>query len=375
LVYFLEYGTRIPHNESVSVNLSNGIFVMVRSTSDSSNLDLLAQEDLAEGSTICDSRSPLFMPRPFYKPFQYPWAYEAWVKQQRLHWLPEEVTMSDDIKDWSFKLTDEERNLLTQIFRFFTQMDVEVGGCYLDYYTHIFQPFEIKMMLAAFANMETIHVEAYAYLLDSIGMPVTEYQAFMKYKEMKDKWDYMQEFRKGNSVHDLALILAVYGAFTEGLQLFGSFAMLMNFPRHNKMKGMGQIVTWSVRDETLHTLSMIRLFHTVIQEHPSVFTQSFKQKISMICEKIVSHEDAFIDLAFELGPIEGLSSQDTKSYVRYIADRRLDQLGLKPLYGIERNPLPWMDEIMNGLEHSNFFEIRSTEYGQKSTQGDWQEAF
>ncbi len=321
------------------------------------------------------SRPNLLTPNPFYKPFHYPWAFEAWNVQQCLHWLPEEVPMADDIQDWHWKLSDPERNLLTQIFRFFTQADVEVQNCYTQCYSRFFQPTEVKMMLTAFSNMETIHIHAYAYLLDTIGMPELEYQAFMKYKAMKDKWDYLQGFLVPDAKQDIAITLATYGAFTEGLQLFASFAILMHFPRHNKMKGMGQIVTWSVRDETLHCVSIIRLFHTFISENPQIWTDALQQQLRTICKTIVEHEDAFIDLAFELGDLENLQSYDVKQYIRYIADRRLVQLHLEPMYGLKENPLPWMDEILNGLEHTNFFENRSTEYSKAMTQGSWDEAF
>ena len=192
----------------------------------------------------------LLTPSTAYKPFNYPWAYEAWMTQQRIHWLPEEVPLADDVKDWRNKLSAAEQNLLTQIFRFFTQADVEVNNCYMKHYSQVFQPTEVKMMLAAFSNIETVHIAAYSHLLDTIGMPESEYSAFLQYKEMKDKYDYMQGFNV-ESRENIALTLAVFGAFTEGLQLFASFAILMNFPRFNKMKGMGQIVSWSVRDETL----------------------------------------------------------------------------------------------------------------------------
>jgi ribonucleoside-diphosphate reductase beta chain len=141
------------------------------------------------------------------------------------------------------------------------------------------------------------------------------------------------------------------------------------------MKGMGQIVTWSVRDETLHTLSVVRLFKTFIEENPEIWTEDLKQDITEACKTIVSHEDAFIDLAFEMGGIEGLTAQEVKDYIRYIGDRRLTQLGLSPVFGIEKNPLPWMDAMLNGAEHTNFFENRATEYSKASTQGSWEEAF
>jgi ribonucleoside-diphosphate reductase beta chain len=149
----------------------------------------------------------------------------------------------------------------------------------------------------------------------------------------------------------------------------------MNFPRFNKMKGMGQIVSWSVRDETLHCLSIIKLFRTFVQENPEIWTEELKRDIEGVCATIVDHEDAFIDLAFELGGVQGLTAEDVKKYIRFIADRRLQQLGLPAMYHIGRNPLPWLDEILGAVEHTNFFENRATEYSRASTQGTWEEAF
>ena len=309
-----------------------------------------------------------------YKPFKYPWAYDAWLQQQRVHWLPEEVPLADDVKDWHRVLTAGERNLLTHIFRFFTQSDVEVNNCYMKHYSQVFKPTEVQMMLSAFSNIETVHIAAYSHLLDTIGIPESEYSAFLKYQQMKDKYDYLQEFNV-DSKENIAKTLAMFGAFTEGLQLFASYAILMNFPRFNKMKGMGQIVTWSVRDESLHTASIIKLFRTFVDENPEVRTEELERDLYINCETVVTHEDAFIDLAFELGPIEGLNAHEVKQYIRYIADRRLMQLGLQPVHRIEKNPLPWMEEMLNGVEHANFFENRATEYSKAATQGNWEEAF
>jgi len=312
--------------------------------------------------------------RLHYKPFQYPWAYDAWLTQQRIHWLPEEVPLAEDVRDWHRKLSESERNLLTQIFRFFTQADVEVNNCYMKHYSQVFKPTEVQMMLAAFSNMETIHIAAYSHLLDTIGIPEAEYEAFLKYDEMRAKYDYMQQWGTATK-RDVAKTLAVFGAFTEGLQLFASFAILMNFPRFNKMKGMGQIVTWSARDESLHTNSIVRLYRTFLSENPEVGGRELEQDLYRACSTVVDHEDAFIDLAFEMGGVEGLGPEDVKAYIRYIADRRLGQLGLQPIYRTSRNPLPWMDEMLNGVEHTNFFENRATEYSKASTKGNWDEAF
>src|ERR1700684_3790648 len=235
--------------------------------------------------------SGLLTPNPVYKPFRYPWAYECWQKQQQLHWLPEEVPMADDIKDWRHKLTAAERNLLSQIFRFFTQADVEVNNCYMKKYANVFQPTEIQMMLAAFSNMETVHIAAYSHLLDTIGMPESEDSMFLQYKEMKDKHDYLATFGVDTD-EDIARTLAMFGGFTEGLQLFASFAMLMNFPRFNKMKGMGQIVSWSVRDESLHCEGITRLFHAFVAERDCM-TKAVRDDIMDICQRTVRLEDAF----------------------------------------------------------------------------------
>jgi ribonucleoside-diphosphate reductase beta chain len=316
----------------------------------------------------------LLKANPVYKPFSYPWCYDAWLIQQQVHWLPEEVPLADDVKDWRNKLSDSEQHLMTQIFRFFTQSDIEVNNCYMKHYAQVFQPTEVQMMLAAFSNIETVHIAAYSHLLDTLGMPETEYSAFLQYKEMKDKFDYMQDFNV-KSNEDIARTLAVFGAFTEGLQLFASFAMLLNFPRFNKMKGMGQIITWSVRDESLHCQSAIKLLHTFLSENPEVNTPELERDLYNACKTIVIHEDAFIDLAFGLGPVEGLTADDVKSYIRYIADRRLSQLHLEPLYKIDKHPLPWLDGMLSAVEHVNFFENKATEYSKAATRGTWDDAF
>ena len=310
---------------------------------------------------------------PFYKPMKYTWAYDAWLQQQRVIWLPEEVPLADDVKEWHNVLTPAEKHLVTQIFRFFTQSDIEVNGAYT-LYQRWFKPIEILMMLQAFQNIETIHIAAYAHLLDTIGMPETEYSAFMNYKEMKAKHDFLQSFDPTDK-KKLALTMAAFFAFAEGMALFASFAILLNFPRFGKMKGMGQIVSWSIRDETLHSISGCKLFRAFLMENPEINTFELRDEIKVICEEMVSHEDAFIDLAFELGSIEGLTPEEVKQFIRYIADRRMALLGYDPVYNIPKNPLPWFDEMTSANEHVNFFENRATEYSRAATTGTWEKAF
>ena len=317
----------------------------------------------------------LLEPREYYKPFEYPWAFEAYHTQQKVHWLPEEVPLADDVKDWNKKLSENEKSLLTQIFRFFTQADLDIAGGYLDKYIPIFRPPEVRMMLSAFAAMEAVHIHAYSQLLDTIGMPEVEYKAFTQYKEMVEKHEYFKFNAKTATNKEIAETLAIYSAFGEGMMLFSSFAILLNFSRFNKMKGMCQIVTWSVRDESLHVESMIKLFHTFIDENKKLWKNDLKANIYQAAVDMVLLEDKFIDLAFQHGGIQGLEKSEVKQYIRYIADRRLLQLGLKPKFKVKQNPLPWLDWILNGVEHGNFFETRATEYSKGALTGSWEEVW
>jgi ribonucleoside-diphosphate reductase beta chain len=325
---------------------------------------------MAETRMTASTLPGLMTPSVGYKPFRYPWAYDFWKRQQQVHWMPEEVPLGEDCKDWAARLNDRERNLLTQIFRFFTQSDVEVNDNYLERYTQVFKPTEVKMMLASFSNMETIHIAAYALLLETIGMPESEFSAFMELEALKAKHDYMQEFGVGSHA-DIARTLAMFGGFTEGLQLFASFAMLMNFPRFNKMKGMGQIISWSVRDESLHCEGIVKLYHAFNAETRAV-TKAVADDIVDCCKTVVALEDRFIDLAFDAGEVQGMTPADIKAYIRFIADWRLRQLALPTLYGVAENPLPWLQSLLSGVEHANFFEARATEYSKAASRGAWQ---
>jgi ribonucleoside-diphosphate reductase beta chain len=310
--------------------------------------------------------------RTYFKPFNYPWAYDAWLKHEQSHWLHSEVPMLEDVKDWKKKLTKEEKQFLTHIFRFFTQGDIDVAGGYVNNYLPYFPQPEIRMMLLGFAAREALHIAAYSHLIETLGLPETLYNDFMEYAEMKEKHDYVMDISgKNTTKENTATHIATFSAFTEGMQLFSSFIMLLNFPRHGKMKGMGQIVTWSIVDETQHTENMIKLFRTYIEENREIWNDELKGRLYTIAERMVELEDKFIDLAFQMGPMEDLTSEDVKKYIRYIADRRLISLGLKGQFKVKRNPLPWVEEMINAPTHTNFFENRATDYAKGSLSGDW----
>ena len=310
--------------------------------------------------------------RSYYKPFSYPWAYDSWIKHEQSHWLHTEVPMVEDVKDWKNRLTDAEKKFLTNIFRFFTQGDIDVAGGYVtNYLPHFPQP-EVRMMLLGFAAREALHVAAYSHLIETLGMPETTYNEFLEYAAMRDKHDYILNNSSSSSV---AENIAMFSAFTEGMQLFSSFIMLLNFPRHGKMKGMGQIVTWSIVDETMHAESMIKMFRTYVEENKEIWNDDLKSRIYTIAERMVELEDKFIDLAFEMGAMEDLTSEDVKKYIRYIADRRLISLGMKGIFKVKKNPLQWVEEMINAPTHTNFFENRATDYAKGALSGSWEEVW
>ena len=305
--------------------------------------------------------------RAYYKPFQYPWAYEAFQQSEQMHWLWTEVPMAEDVKDWETKLTASEKDFLTKIFRFFTQGDLDVAGAYVNNYLPQFKAPEIRMMLSSFAAREAIHIAAYSHLIETLGLPETTYNEFLQYHEMAEKHEYVNSF---DGSQDVASQIAVFSAFTEGMQLFSSFIMLLNFSRFGKMKGMGQIIAWSIADESLHTESMIMLFREYIKENKDLWEDSLKAKIYTIAEHMVELEDKFIDLAFGVNEMEGLTKEEVKQYIRYIADRRLISLGMKGIFKVKKNPLPWVEGML-GVTHSNFFENKVTDYSKGAMTGNW----
>jgi len=314
--------------------------------------------------------------RQSFKPFHYPWAYEAWLKHEQIHWLHTEVPMLEDVKDWKNRLTPSEKQFLTHIFRFFTQGDVDVAGGYVKNYLPYFPQPEVRMMLLGFAAREALHIAAYSHLIETLGLPDTMYNQFLEYDAMRQKHDYVLDIAGQNSTkQNTAKHIAVFSAFTEGMQLFSSFIMLLNFPRNGTMKGMGQIVTWSIVDETMHTESMIKLFRTYIEENKEIWNDELKGELYTIAERMVTLEDKFIDLAFQMGDMQRLSSEDVKKYIRYIADRRLISLGLKGIFKVKKNPLPWVEEMVNSPVHGNFFENRVTDYAKGALSGNWDDVW
>lgn len=305
-----------------------------------------------------------------YKPFKYPWAVDMAVSHEKLHWGEWEAKLQDDVAQWASKLTPTEKNHITQILRLFTQTDVAVGTNYIESYLPKFKNNEVRAMLTSFVNREFVHQRAYALLNDTLGLPEEEFSAFTEVEEMQDKLDFMADI----DVHSHAGLAAAIArsVLNEGMSLFSAFAMLLNYQRYGKMKGMCEIVEWSVRDETMHCDGMVKLFRTFCEEHPRIVTDDFKLGIYQMFRDAVELEDKVIDIAFEMGDVEGLTKEEVQQYIRYIANRRLTQLGLKPNWEeIKENPLPWLDWVLNGDSFKNFFEGTVTDYNAAGMEGDW----
>jgi len=309
-------------------------------------------------------------PRNFYKPFEYQTAFDFYKDQHRAHWLADEVPLASDLNDWKLKLNDSEKNLIGNILKSFAQTEVHVNDYWSTKVSIWFPKPEIQAMARVFADFESIHAEAYARLNEELGLD--DFRAFLEDETSKAKIERLIE-TPGTTLEEQALSLAIFSAFTEGVNLFSSFAVLMSFQLRNLMKGTGQIVEWSVRDESLHSKAGCWLFRTLLEERPDLNTDDLRDKIVEACELSVKLEFDFIDKAFEMGDIEGLTKEQLKNFIKARANEKMIELGYKPIYNdIDPNLLKqieWFGHLTSGKTHQDFFAGRVTSYS-KST-ADW----
>jgi ribonucleoside-diphosphate reductase beta chain len=308
--------------------------------------------------------------RPHYKPFEYQTAFEFYKDQHRAHWLADEVPLSSDLNDWKLKLSEPEKNLIGNILKSFAQTETYVNDYWATKVAVWFPKHEIKAMACAFADFESIHAEAYARLNEELGLD--DFQAFMEDEEAKAKIDRLVEL-PGDTLREKALSLAIFSAFTEGVNLFSSFAILMSFQLRNLMKGTGQIVEWSVRDESLHSKAGCWLFRTLMEENPELDNPMMTIDIYEACEISVGLEFDFIEKAFEMGNVKGLNKDQLKNFIKERANQKLIELGYSAIYNdIDPNLLKqmeWFGHLTSGKTHQDFFANRVTDYS-KST-ADW----
>ena len=314
--------------------------------------------------------SKLTEPRHFYKPFEYPQAFEYYKNQHRAHWLADEVPLASDLNDWRLNLNGSEKNLIGNILKSFAQTEVHVNDYWSSKISQWFPKPEVVAMASAFGAFEAIHAEAYARLNDELGLD--NFQAFMEDEASRNKIERLLE-TPSETLEEKALALAIFSAFTEGVNLFSSFAILMSFQLRNMLKGTGQIVEWSVRDESLHSTAGCWLFRTLMQESPELDTIEMRNNVIEACNISVKLEFDFIDKAFEMGEIEGLNKDQLKNFIKARANDKIKELGYNPVYN-DLDPallkqMEWFGHLTSGKTHQDFFANRVTDYS-KST-GDW----
>jgi ribonucleoside-diphosphate reductase beta chain len=309
-------------------------------------------------------------PRIFYKPFEYQTAFDFYKDQHRAHWLADEVPLASDLNDWKLKLTEPEKNLIGNILKSFAQTEVHVNDYWSTKVSVWFPKPEIQAMARVFADFESIHAEAYARLNEELGLD--DFAAFMEDEASKNKIERLIEVH-GDTIEEQALSLAIFSAFTEGVNLFSSFAILMSFQLRNLMKGTAQIVEWSVRDESLHSKAGCWLFRTLLEEQPELNTDTLREAVTEACQLSVQLEFNFIDKAFEMGDIDGLNVNQLKNFIKARANEKMLELGYHAIYNdIDPNLLKqmeWFGHLTGGKSHTDFFSNRVTNYS-KST-GDW----
>lgn len=318
-------------------------------------------------------------PRVVYKPFEYPEAHRTYLLAVQSRWDWNEVKMNDDIDDFNFKLTPIERHIITTVLRIFTQLEIGVQ----EYWSHKvmkwFPKPEIQQMASTFGSFEAIHISAYSHLSETLGLPESEYSQFLLDPSMKAKIDRIGEMlERDSSDEEIAISLAIFSAFTEGVSLFSNFAILLNFGRFDKLKGISQIIRWSSRDESLHSNAGCWLFRTFVSEKPHVLTDDLKKAVYQAARDTIELEDDYIDRVFALGNMEGLTARQLKAYVRHRANTKLGDLGLKSNWkNLDKEALSeitsWLDPLLSATEHTDFFAQRSTAYAKGNI--DWSKSW
>lgn len=308
-------------------------------------------------------------PRDVFKPFEYLQAEQFCMQQQQAHWLHTEVQMGGDIQDWKLNLTENERRLVGNVLKGFTQVEVYVGSYWSQKVPHWFPKPEIQLMSQTFGAFESIHALAYAHLNTTLGLE--DFDAFLYEPTVKAKLDALIDDDR-----DAARSLAVYSAFAEGVSLFSAFSILMSFSQRNLMKGVGQIVSWSVRDESLHSKAGCWLFRELLKSHPELKTPQLEEDIYEAANLTVALEHGFIDMCFNESPIANVSPGHIRALVNQRSNSKLIELGYRPIFDViaeDLDAIAWFDRAAAGVEHQDFFAQRPTSYSKGHV--NWEGAF
>lgn len=318
----------------------------------------------------------LLTPRKTYGPFEYPEFYSQWLKAVSGHWHHNEVQMGGDVLDWNLKLTESDKSVLGNTLKGFVATEIFIEDFWAAKVARWFKKFEIQGLAHTFSAQETIHAHAYNYLEEQLG--IQDFDSFLKEETARNKIDRLMEV-KGKSVFDIARSLAIFSAFTEGVNLFSSFAVLASFSQRNLMKGVGKIIEWSAADESLHSEVGVRLFNLLIQEYPELWNDKLKNDIIEAARLTIKLEDDFIDKAFEKGDLPNLSASDLKNYIRFRCNSKLVDLGLSVNWkGVDKEALQrmdWFSVIVGGGQiQQDFFAGKEASYSKNTVdfEGVWE---
>ena len=311
----------------------------------------------------------LFKERIAYKPFEYPEYYtEGWLKQAQAFWLHTEIPMSGDVKDWNEKLTDKEKNLVGNILLGFAQTECAVSDYWTQKVVSWFPKHEIQQMAMMFGSQETIHAVAYSYLNETLGLE--DFEAFLHEPATAERFDNLVAY-EGNDPVGIGKSLAIFSAFAEGVSLYSAFAVLYSFQLRNLLKGIGQQMKWSVRDESLHSRMGCKLFNHMCDEIPTLRDEC-EEDVLLAANTMVALEEKYIDKMFEMGDIENLKAYDLKQFVRKRTNEKIQELGYQGNVHYDSaaaDNLDWFYHLTGGVTHTDFFAMRPTDYS-KANEGE-----
>jgi len=330
------------------------------------------------------ANSQLFKERVEFKPFEYPIYYtEGWLKQAQAFWLHTEISMQGDVKDWNEFLTPAEKNLVGNILLGFAQTECAVSDYWTGMVTNWFPKHEIKQMAMMFGSQETIHATAYSYLNETLGLE--DFRAFLHEPATAERFEFLMSTsadytyedlaRSAEARKDVARSLAIFSAFAEGVALYSSFAVLYSFQMRNLLKGIGQQMKWSVRDESLHSKMGCQLFRHMCEEYPEL-KDSIQSQVEEAATLMVEMEMKFIDKMFEMGDLENMKADDLKEFIKKRGNEKLNEIGYEGIFKYDEesaSELDWFYHLTGGHTHTDFFAIRPTDYSKAGEDENWDE--
>ena len=311
-------------------------------------------------------------------PLKYQWAYELYRNMKANHWEPEDIPMAKDIEQWRGNdLSDVERWIIRMGIGYFSAAEGIVGDNIQHVVRELVTAPELKLVLGRHAHEENIHADSLLYMISSLGINPHECEAMFEdvptilrknefvsrvSRELRRDMDLSQASEK----QALARNIFVFGQCMEGTQFYGLFGMILSLYRQNKFPGIGQMFRYTLRDESNHIELLRNLLVELIRENPDVWTDEFQQELVTLMKEAVQLEKEFINDCLPVNAV-GLSSEEFAEYIDYIADRRLENVGLPLLNEGVKNPFPWLAEMMDIKKEQNFFEGRVTEYQKASS--------